>query len=98
MNKSELIKAVADSANLSKKDADAAVNAVLDVIQNTLSEGEKVQLVGFGTFEVRDRKAKEAVNPRDREGAKVQIPARKAPAFKAGRALKQAVDKENAAK
>lgn len=88
MNKSELINAVA-AKGLTKKDADTAVKAVLDCITEALVKGEKVQLVGFGTFEVRERAEKEAINPRTHE--KLHVPATKAPAFKAGQALKNAV-------
>ena len=91
MNKSELIAAVAEQAALSKKDAEKAVNAVISVITNDLVEGNKVQLVGFGTFEVRAREARTGKNPRT--GEKIEIAASKVPAFKAGKALKDAVNK-----
>ena len=91
MNKTELIAAVAEKSGLSKKDADNAVNSMLDVIVETLSKEEKVQIVGFGTFEVKERAAKEGINPRTKE--KMPIPASKRPAFKAGKALKDAVSK-----
>lgn len=91
MNKSELIAAVAEQAALSKKDAEKAVNAVISVITDDLVEGNKVQLVGFGTFEVRTREAREGKNPRT--GEKIKIAASKVPAFKAGKALKDAVNK-----
>lgn len=91
MNKTELIAAVAQSAELTKKDAEAAVVAVIDTISKALSEGEKVQLVGFGTFEVRDREARTGKNPRT--GEVIEIPASKVPAFKAGKALKDTVNK-----
>lgn len=90
MTKTDLINAVAEKAEFSKKDAEKAVNAVVASISDSLVSGEKVQLVGFGTFEVRDRKAKEAINPATKE--KIQVPAKKAPVFKAGKALKEAVD------
>ncbi len=93
MTKTDLIKAVAESASLSKKNAEVAVNAVIDSITAALADGDKVQITGFGTFEVRERKAKEAINPRDPKGPKVKIPAKKAPAFKAGKGLKDAVAK-----
>ncbi len=89
MNKSELIAAVAENANLSKKDADAAVSAVFDAVTAALKKGDKVQLVGFGTFEVRERAAKQGRNPKT--GASMTIPASKVPAFKAGKALKDSV-------
>ena len=89
MNKTELVAAVAAKAALSKKDADAAVAAVVDAITGALADGEKVSLVGFGTFEVKERAARSGLNPRTKE--KIVIPASKAPAFKAGKALKDAV-------
>ncbi len=91
MTKAELINAIADKGELTKKDAEKALNAVVDSITDALASGDKVQIVGFGTFEVRDKKAKEAINPRTKE--KIKVPAKKAPAFKAGKALKDAVDK-----
>lgn len=91
MTKSELIDQVAQRANLSKKDAGAAVNALLDTVQNALVSGETVQITGFGTFEVRQRAAREGVKPGTSE--KIQIAASKAPAFKAGKSLKDAVNK-----
>lgn len=91
MNKSELIAEVAAKAGITKKDADAAVGAVIDVITEALTKGDKVQLVGFGTFEVRERGARTGRNPRNNE--EIQIPASKAPAFKAGKALKDIVNK-----
>ena len=89
MNKKELIAAVAESANLSKKDAEAAVNAVVASVTGALKKGDKVQLIGFGTFEVRKRAAKQGRNPQT--GAVIKVPATKVPAFKAGAALKDAV-------
>ena len=91
MNKSELIADVALRADITKKDADAAVNAVIDSITNALEKGDKVQLVGFGTFEVRTRGARTGRNPRNNED--INIPESKAPAFKAGKALKDVVNK-----
>lgn len=88
MNKTDLVNAVAEKG-FAKKDADLAVKAVLDSITQALKDGEKVQLIGFGTFEVRDRAEKEARNPRT--GEMVKVPATKVPAFKAGQALKDAV-------
>ena len=89
MNKSELISAVAEKAALSKKDAESAVTAVLDVISDALAEGEEVRLVGFGSFEVKHRKARMGLNPKDK--TPVPIPATKVPAFKPGKALKDVV-------
>ncbi len=91
MTKAELINAIADKSELTKKDAEKALNAVVSSITDALADGDKVQIVGFGTFEVRERSAKEAINPRTKE--KINVPAKKAPAFKAGKALKDAVDK-----
>ena len=88
MNKTELIAAVAEKTDLSKKDADAAVSAVLGAITDALKAGDKIQLVGFGTF-VRNRAAKQGRNPRT--GETMTVPASKVPAFKAGKALKDAV-------
>ena len=89
MNKTELIAAVAEKTDLPKKDADAAVSAVLGAITDALKAGDKIQLVGFGTFEVRNRAAKQGRNPRT--GETMTVPASKVPAFKAGKALKDAV-------
>ena len=89
MNKTELIAAVAEKTDLSKKDADAAVSAVLGAITDALKAGDKIQLVGFGTFEVRNRAAKQGRNPRT--GETMTVPASKVPAFKADKALKDAV-------
>lgn len=91
MNKTELIQTVAEAANLSKKDAAAAVNATLDAISKALTDGDKVQLVGFGTFETRERAARTGKNPAT--GETVEIAACKTPAFKAGKALKDSVNK-----
>ena len=91
MNKTELIAAVAEQAELSKKDAEKALKAFTDVIAAELVKGEKVQLVGFGTFEVAQRAAREGRNPLT--GEKMQIKASKAPKFKAGKALKDKVNK-----
>ena len=91
MTKADLVKAVSEKANCPKKDAEMAINTVIDCITDAVAQGEKVQIVGFGTFEVRQRDAKEAINPRTKE--KIQIPAKKAPAFKAGKALKDVVNK-----
>ena len=91
MTKTDLINAVAEKAEISKKDADKAVSAVLSAISDSLIAADKVQLVGFGTFEVRDRAAREGKNPAT--GEKITIAATKVPAFKAGKALKDAVAK-----
>lgn len=91
MTKSELINVVASKTETTKKNAEAAVNAMLEAITDALVSGEKVSLVGFGTFEVRDRKEKQVINPQTKE--KMIAPASKAPAFKAGQALKSAVNK-----
>lgn len=89
MTKAELVAEVAAKSGLSKKDADKAIAGVIDTITETLAKGESIQLVGFGTFEVRDRAARTGINPRTKE--KIDIAATKVPAFKAGRALKDAV-------
>ena len=90
MNKAELIAAVAAAAEISKKDAEIAVTATLDTITAALKEGDKVQLVGFGSFEVRSRAARVGRNPKTRE--EIKIPASKYPVFKAGKALKEALN------
>ena len=90
MNKTELIAAVAEKAGISKKDADAAVNTTLDTIVEMVAAGDKVQLVGFGTFEPRERSAKTGKNPRT--GESIEIPASTIPAFKAGKAFKDIVN------
>jgi DNA-binding protein HU-beta len=90
MNKTDFVKAIAEKADFSKKDAEKALNAVLDVITETLAEGDKIQLVGFGSFEVRDRAARIGHNPRTKEP--IEIPATRLPVFKPGKALKNAVD------
>lgn len=92
MNKAELVTSIAEKSGLTKKDAEAALNAFINTVQETLATGEKVQLVGFGTFEVRDRKAREGRNPRNPSEV-IQIPASKAPVFKAGKGLKDIVNK-----
>ncbi len=91
MNKAELISAVAEKAVISKKDADAAVTAAVEAITAALESGEKVQLVGFGSFEVKSRAARIGRNPRTKE--QIKIPASKIPVFKAGKALKDSVSK-----
>ena len=90
MNKTELVAAVAEQAGLSKKDAEAAVKAFTDVVAETLKAGDKIQLVGFGTFEVSERAAREGRNPRT--GETMVIEASKTPKFKAGKALKDLVN------
>lgn len=91
MTKAELISAIADKGGYSKKDAEKALAAVVGVISDTLTEGGKVSLVGFGTFEVRERAAKDAINPLTKKP--IHVDAKKVPAFKAGKALKDAVNK-----
>ena len=93
MNKAELLSSIAEKSNLTKVESERALNAFLETIQETLAKGDKVELVGFGTFEARDRKAREGRNPRNPE-EKIQIPASKAPVFKAGKSLKEAVNKK----
>lgn len=89
MNKVELVTAVAEKAEISKKDATKAVSAITEVIKESLSKGDSVQLVGFGTFKVVDRAARTGHNPKT--GEKIEIPAKKAPKFTAGKKLKDAV-------
>lgn len=93
MNKAELIASMADKSDLTKKDAEAALNGFIKSVEEALENGEKVQLVGFGTFEVRQRKAREGRNPRNPEEV-IQIPASNAPVFKAGKSLKETVNKK----
>lgn len=90
MNKSELVASVAEVAELTKKDAEKAVNAVFASVQKALVEDDKVQIIGFGTFEVRTRAAHKGRNPQT--GETIEIPASKNPVFKAGKALKEAVN------
>ncbi|MDB4894599.1 MAG: non-specific DNA-binding protein [Firmicutes bacterium] len=89
MNKQELVASVAEKANLTKKDAEKAINAVVDSIKTALNQGEKVSLVGFGTFEVRTRAARSGRNPQT--GDTIKIPAGKVPAFRPGKELKDSV-------
>lgn len=89
MNKTELIAAVAQKAELSKKDAEKALNAVTESVKEALAKGEKVQLVGFGTFEVKTRAARTGINPQTKQ--QIKIAASKAPVFKAGQGFKDAV-------
>jgi DNA-binding protein HU-beta len=90
MNKTDFVNAVAEKASMSKKDAEKALNAVIDVVKDALVAGEKVQLVGFGSFEVRERAARTGHNPRTKEV--IQIPASRLPVFRPGKALRNAVD------
>ena len=91
MNKAELVAAVAEKTALSKKDSEKAVNATFEAISEALSKGGKVQLVGFGSFETKERNARIGRNPRTKK--EIKIPASRVPAFKAGKALKDAVSK-----
>lgn len=91
MNKTEFVAAIAEKAGISKKDADASVKAFTEVVTEQLKKGEKIQLVGFGTFETRDRAAREGKNPRT--GEKVTIAACKTPALKFGKAIKDELNK-----
>lgn len=91
MTKADLVKAVSEKANCPKKDAEMAINTVIDCITDAVAQGEKVQIVGFGTFEVRERGEKKCKNPRT--GEEMITPAKKAPVFKADKALKDAVNK-----
>ena len=90
MNKADLIAAIAAKTGETKKSAEASVNAFVDVITESLVEGDKVQLVGFGSFEVRKRAARKGRNPQTKE--EIKIPASKAPVFKAGKSLKEAIN------
>ena len=90
MNKTELVAAIAEKAELSKKDSVKALKAFVDVVAEELKKGEKIQLVGFGTFEVSERAERKGVNPAT--GAEITIPASKAPKFKAGKALKDSIN------
>ena len=91
MNKAELVAAMAEKTELSKKDAEKALKAFTEVVAETLKKGDKIQLVGFGTFEVAERAAREGRNPVTKET--IKIPASKAPKFKAGKPLKDAINK-----
>ena len=90
MNKTELVANVAEKAGLSKKDAEKALSAVIESVEEALVEGDKVQLIGFGTFEVKDRAARTGRNPQT--GKEINIPASNTPVFKAGKALKDSVN------
>ncbi len=89
MTKAELVTEVAGKSGLSKKDTEKAIAGIIETVTETLAKGESIQLVGFGTFEVRERAARKGINPRTKEP--IEIDATKVPAFKAGRALKDAV-------
>ena len=91
MNKSALVAALAEKTQLSKKDAEKALAGFIDVVTESMAKGDKVQLIGFGTFDVKERPARTARNPRT--GEELKIKASKAPAFKAGKALKDKVNK-----
>lgn len=91
MNKAELITSMAEKSQLTKKDAETALKAFIDSVQEALENGEKVQLVGFGTFETRERAAREGRNPRTKET--ISIPASTVPVFKAGKEFKERVNK-----
>ncbi|WP_430884745.1 HU family DNA-binding protein [Fusibacter sp. JL216-2] len=92
MNKAELVTSMAEKSGLTKKDAEMALNAFMKSVEEALVAGDKVQLVGFGTFDVRERKERKGRNPRNPEQV-IDIPASKAPVFKAGKALKELVNK-----
>lgn len=89
MNKNEFVAAIAEKSGLTKKDAEAALNAYTEVVTDALKAGDSVQLIGFGTFEVRERAARQGRNPHT--GEAIEIAAAKAPAFKPGKALKDAI-------
>ena len=91
MNKTELVAAIAAKAEVSKKDAENVLNAFIDTVGSTLKSGDKIQLVGFGTFETRERASRKGKNPQT--GAVIDIPAATVPAFKAGKALKDIIAK-----
>ena len=92
MTKAELITAIAEKGGYSKKDAEKALTAVTGTISDILASGDKIDISGFGTFEVRDRAAKESINPATKQP--IHVPAKKVPAFKAAKALKEIVDKK----
>lgn len=91
MNKAELVSSMAEKSGLTKKDAEVALNAFMKSVEESLQASEKVQLVGFGTFDVRERKSRKGRNPRNPKQV-IEIPASKAPVFKAGKALKELVN------
>jgi DNA-binding protein HU-beta len=90
LNKTELVSQVAVTAGMTKKDVEKVVNAFFETVEGALKSGDKVQLIGFGTFEVRDRQARKGRNPQT--GEEINIPATKVPAFKAGKALKDVLE------
>ena len=90
MNKTELVAAMAEKSELTKKDAEKALSAFLETVEDALKKGDKVQLVGFGTFEVKNRAARTGINPQTKKPVKIK--ASKAPSFKAGKALKDALN------
>lgn len=90
MNKAELVAAIAEKCEMTKKDAELSLNTTLEIIEKQLKKGDKIALVGFGTFDVSKRKAREGRNPRT--GETMKIPATKVPRFKAGKALKDAIN------
>ncbi|MGB9679284.1 MAG: HU family DNA-binding protein [Thermoanaerobacteraceae bacterium] len=90
MNKADLVTKIAEKSELTKKDAEKALNAFVESVEEALKDGDKVQLVGFGTFEIRERAERKGRNPQTRE--EITIPASKAPVFKAGKALKDLVN------
>ncbi|NLN87726.1 MAG: HU family DNA-binding protein [Syntrophomonadaceae bacterium] len=96
MNKSELVKALAEKTEFTQKDAAKALEAMVITIQETLAKGDKVQIIGFGSFEVRDRKERKVISPATRQ--EIVVPATKVPAFKPGKSLKEAVAVKPAAK
>ena len=91
MNKAELVAKMAEKSELTKKDAELALNAFMESVEESLVDGDKVQLVGFGTFDVRERKPRQGRNPRNPEQI-IEIPASKAPVFKAGKTLKEKIN------
>ena len=91
MNKSDLVSSIAEKSDISKKDVEKALNAFVETVEETLQKGEKIQLVGFGSFEVKERAERKGRNPKTRE--EITIPASKAPVFKVGKSLKDAVNK-----
>ncbi len=91
MNKTDLISVMAEKSGLTKKDSEKALNSFIEAVEEALVKGEKVQLVGFGTFEVRERSARKGRNPQT--GEEIDIPAASVPAFKAGKALRESINK-----
>lgn len=95
MNKSELVKSIAEKAEITQKDAAKALDATVEAVQKALASGDKVQIIGFGSFEVRDRKERKVISPAT--GEEIKVPATKVPAFKPGKSLKEAVAAEKKA-